>query len=187
MCLKCSEEIKSFSFVLKNVISRQNDPSPVFFSFKHPDFCVMLMFDGTAWLLNLWGMLYCIFGYNTCLDLMHLYVRACAGATGGSAARPRFHFSERGPMNEAKLKSREACVYFWVYIFLSFFARKLSLSCVAVKTYQEPSMWLHSSLTWGGIGCPDAVCVASGAGGESRGGMPSDRSLFNPPDTLTVP
>lgn len=39
----------------------------------------------------------------------------------------------------------------------------------------------------GGIGCPDAVCVASGAGGESRGGMPSDRSLFNPPDTLTVP
>lgn len=91
------------------------------------------------------------------------------------------------PMNEAKLKSREACVYFWVYIFLSFFARKLSLSCVAVKTYQEPSMWLHSSLTWGGIGCPDAVCVVSGAGGESRGGMPSDRSLFNPPDTLTVP
>lgn len=39
----------------------------------------------------------------------------------------------------------------------------------------------------GGIGCPDAVCVASGAGGESRGGMPSDSSLFNPPDTLTVP
>lgn len=90
-------------------------------------------------------------------------------------------------MNEAKLKSREACVYFWVYIFPSFFARKLSLSCAAVKTYQEPSMWLHSSLSRGGIGCPDAVCVASGAGGESRGGMPSDRSLFNPPDTLTVP
>lgn len=91
------------------------------------------------------------------------------------------------PMNEAKLKSREACVYFWAYIFPSFSARKLSLSCAAVKPYQELSVWLHSSLSRGGIGCPDAVCVASGAGGESRGGMPSDRSLFNPPDTLTVP
>lgn len=36
--------------------------------------------------------------------------------------------------------------------FPSFSARKLSLLCAAVKTYQEPSMWLHSSLSRGGWG-----------------------------------
>lgn len=105
---ECAWSVQTSSCLLKkNVISRQNDPSPVFFSFNRPDLCVMLVFDGTAWLLDLGWILYSVFGYITCtcLDLMHLYVRASAGAADGSecAARPRFPFSKRGPKNEAKV------------------------------------------------------------------------------------